>query len=139
MASKAAPGDASPSRSTSTATSSSVSLPIHDQKGEATPEGTISDQKQETDSDDDVIEAPMFHKPPPRQFALIMIALSLCVFLASLDQIIVSTSIPAITSEYNSLGDISWLGTAYLMTATSFQPLYGNVTTYLFATEDALL
>ena len=47
-------------------------------------------------------------------------------FLASLDQIIVSTSIPAITKEYNSLGDISWLGTAYMMTSTAFQPLYGN-------------
>ncbi|KAF9580134.1 hypothetical protein BGW38_003342 [Lunasporangiospora selenospora] len=70
---------------------------------------------------------PMFYKPPPRQFALILTALSFCVFLASLDQIIVSTSIPAITKEYNSLGDISWLGTAYMMTSTAFQPLYGKV------------
>ncbi|KAF9297477.1 hypothetical protein BGZ88_009989 [Linnemannia elongata] len=84
--------------------------------------------------------APMFHKPPPRQFLLIMIALALCVFLASLDQIIVSTSIPAITREYNSLNDIAWLGTAYMMTSTAFQPLYGKVsdifgrkTTVLFA------
>ncbi|KAF9947264.1 hypothetical protein BGZ72_010742 [Mortierella alpina] len=69
----------------------------------------------------------MFHKPPTRQFVLIIIALSFCVFLASLDQIIVSTSIPAITKEYNSLGDISWLGTAYMMTSTAFQPLYGKV------------
>ncbi|KAI1299949.1 hypothetical protein EDD11_006351 [Mortierella claussenii] len=68
----------------------------------------------------------LYHKPPTRQFVLVMIALSLCVFLASLDQIIVSTSIRAITREYNSLGDISWLGTAYLMTSTAFQPLYGK-------------
>lgn len=66
--------------------------------------------------------------------------LSLCVFLASLDQIIVSTSIPAITRDYKSLGDISWLGTAYMLTATAFQPLYGKFsdifgrkTTMLFA------
>ncbi|KAI8363229.1 major facilitator superfamily domain-containing protein [Mortierella sp. GBAus27b] len=70
--------------------------------------------------------AQLFHKPPPRQFVLIMIALSLCVFLASLDQIIVSTSIPAITTEFNSLNDISWLATAYMVTATAFQPLYGK-------------
>ncbi|KAF9365553.1 hypothetical protein BGX34_009592 [Mortierella sp. NVP85] len=68
----------------------------------------------------------LYHKPPTRQFVLIMIALSLCVFLASLDQIIVSTSIPAITREFSSLGDISWLGTAYMVTATAFQPLYGK-------------
>ncbi|KAK3816428.1 MAG: major facilitator superfamily domain-containing protein [Benniella sp.] len=110
-----APGNASPSTST---VASSVSLPIADQKQEvgSVDEATTAD-----------IEAPMFYKPPPREFALIMIALSLCVFLASLDQIIVSTSIPAITREYNSLGDISWLGTAYLMTATAFQPLYGKI------------
>lgn len=53
-------------------------------------------------------------------------SLSLNVFLASLDQIIVSTSIPAITREFQTLGDISWLGTAYMMTATATQPLYGK-------------
>ncbi|KAF9280365.1 hypothetical protein BGZ68_007287 [Mortierella alpina] len=47
--------------------------------------------------------------------------------MIALDQIIVSTSIPAITREYSALGDISWLGTAYMMTATAFQPLYGKV------------
>ncbi|KAF9909698.1 hypothetical protein EC991_008177 [Linnemannia zychae] len=89
---------------------------------------------------DDSTPPPMFHKPPPRQFLLIMIALALCVFLASLDQIIVSTSIPAITREYSSLNDIAWLGTAYMMTSTAFQPLYGKIsdifgrkTTVLFA------
>ncbi|KAI9239477.1 MAG: major facilitator superfamily-domain-containing protein [Podila humilis] len=84
--------------------------------------------------------APLFYKPPTRQFVLIIIALSLNVFLASLDQIIVSTSIPAITREFQTLGDISWLGTAYMMTATATQPLYGKFsdifgrkTTMLFA------
>ncbi|KAF9290967.1 hypothetical protein BGZ68_005554 [Mortierella alpina] len=100
---------------------SSVSLNIGDQKQEvaAVDEGAAASEPD--------APPPMFHKPPPRQFLLIMIALSLCVFLASLDQIIVSTSIPAITKEYNSLGDISWLGTAYMMTSTAFQPLYGKV------------
>ncbi|KAG0261045.1 hypothetical protein BG011_001403 [Mortierella polycephala] len=81
----------------------------------------------DVESTDAEVPPPMFYKPPPREFLLIMIALSLCVFLASLDQIIVTTSIPAITREYNSLGDISWLGTAYMMTSTAFQPLYGKV------------
>ncbi|KAF9393237.1 hypothetical protein CPC16_002516, partial [Podila verticillata] len=55
-----------------------------------------------------------------------MLALALSVFLASLDQLIVSTSIPAITREFHALGDISWLGTAYMMTTTASQPLYGK-------------
>ncbi|KAG0034628.1 hypothetical protein BGZ81_003941 [Podila clonocystis] len=76
-----------------------------------------------------VADAPpvqMFHKPPPREFFIIMLALALSVFLASLDQLIVSTSIPAITKEFQALGDISWLGTAYMMTTTASQPLYGK-------------
>ncbi|KAG0034627.1 hypothetical protein BGZ81_003940 [Podila clonocystis] len=75
---------------------------------------------------DEDTPAPLFYKPPTRQFVLIILALSLNVFLASLDQIIVSTSIPAITREFQTLGDISWLGTAYMMTATATQPLYGK-------------
>ncbi|KAG0225852.1 hypothetical protein BGW41_004482 [Actinomortierella wolfii] len=88
-----------------------------------------SDSEVSSTSDGKPVEdapAPMFHKPPPRDFWLIMVALILSVFLASLDQIIVSTSIPAITKEYNALNQISWLFTAYLLTATSFQPLYGK-------------
>ncbi|KAF9941279.1 hypothetical protein BGZ65_004305 [Modicella reniformis] len=120
---RSAPGNLSPSTSTTTI-SSTTSHSTHGQN-------PISDQKQEDNTDDGASdpddEPPMFYKPPPKDFMLIMIALSLCVFLASLDQIIVSTSIPAITREYSSLGDISWLGTAYLMTATAFQPLYGKI------------
>ncbi|KAF9932369.1 hypothetical protein FBU30_008349 [Linnemannia zychae] len=91
-----------------------------DVKGEPTGDLTSPEADEST-------PPPMFYKPPPRQFLLIMIALGLCVFLASLDQIIVSTIIPAITREYNSLSDISWIGTAYMMTATAFQPLYGKI------------
>ncbi|KAG0198462.1 hypothetical protein BGX28_008071 [Mortierella sp. GBA30] len=109
------------SESSSTSSPSSISLPMPDSKQEpiSVDEGVPGAEAS--------APAPMFHKPPPKEFVLIMIALSLCVFLASLDQIIVSTSIPAITKEYNSLGDISWLGTAYMMTSTAFQPLYGKV------------
>ncbi|KAG9327041.1 hypothetical protein KVV02_006518 [Mortierella alpina] len=107
-----------------TAAASSISV-VADQKQELQAEETIDFNP--VGPDDTEIHPPMFHKPPTRQFVLIIIALSFCVFLASLDQIIVSTSIPAITKEYNSLGDISWLGTAYMMTSTAFQPLYGKV------------
>ncbi|KAF9941630.1 hypothetical protein BGZ67_004461 [Mortierella alpina] len=119
-----------------TSSSSSISIPHRDseQKHELDGEDTVCNEKPGASSPSDVdVDAdpaappPMFYKPPPRQFILIMTALALGVFLASLDQIIVSTSIPAITKEYNSLNDISWLGTAYMMTSTAFQPLYGKV------------
>ncbi|KAG0309144.1 hypothetical protein BGZ99_000975 [Dissophora globulifera] len=127
----AAHADVSPSTSPSTLTSistssptiSSTSLPVNDQKQEVAIDMEhkhIADdtlEKQEL-SEVVAVPAPLYHKPPTRQFVMIMIAL---------DQIIVATSIPAIAREYNSLNDISWLGTAYLMTSTSFQPLYGKV------------
>ncbi|KAG0347520.1 hypothetical protein BG004_007597 [Podila humilis] len=104
--------------------SSSTTIPISSQKQEY---ASNEDQSSVTASEA-ATEAPvqLFHKPPHKQFVLIMIALSLCVFLASLDQIIVATSIPAITDEFKSLGDVAWLGTAYMLTATAFQPLYGK-------------
>ncbi|KAG0329667.1 hypothetical protein BGZ99_000882 [Dissophora globulifera] len=102
--------------------SSSTVIPIADSKEEDMSSVTAS----ETSPASAPKEIQLYHKPPPKQFILVMIALSLCVFLSSLDQIIVATSIPAITREYNSLNDISWLGTAYMMTATAFQPLYGK-------------
>ncbi|KAG0294181.1 hypothetical protein BGZ98_001868 [Dissophora globulifera] len=118
--------------STSSPTISTTSLPVNDQKQEVAIDMEhkhIADDTLEKQELSEVVAAPapLYHKPPTRQFVMIMIALCLCVFLASLDQIIVATSIPAIAREYNSLNDISWLGTAYLMTSTSFQPLYGKV------------
>ncbi|KAG0047999.1 hypothetical protein BGZ83_007057 [Gryganskiella cystojenkinii] len=101
------------------ASSSTHSIPVVDSKEE--------DLSSVTASESTTPQIHVYHKPPTRQFVLIMIALSLCVFLASLDQIIVNTSLPAISREFKSLTDISWLGTAYMMTATAFQPLYGKV------------
>ncbi|RKP14949.1 major facilitator superfamily domain-containing protein [Piptocephalis cylindrospora] len=55
-----------------------------------------------------------------------MIGLMLAVFLSSLDQTIVSTALPTIASQFNSLNDVSWVATSYLLTSTAFQPLYGK-------------
>src|ERR1039457_2542174 len=43
------------------------------------------------------------------------------------DQNIISTAIPRITDEFYSIDDLSWYGTAYLMTMCTFQLLMGNV------------
>ncbi|KAF9980851.1 hypothetical protein BGZ75_007893 [Mortierella antarctica] len=111
--------------------SSSNSIPIVDSKKEDISSATASESAIPA-------HVHIYHKPPPRQFVLVMIALALCIFLASLDQIIVSTSVPAISKEFNSLGDISWLGTAYMMTSTAFQPLYGKVSD-IFGRKSAML
>ncbi|KAH6586224.1 hypothetical protein BASA50_000689 [Batrachochytrium salamandrivorans] len=74
------------------------------------------------------------------EFASVFIGLALAIFLASLDQTIVATAIPAILNDFHSLDKISWIGTSYLLTSTAFAPLYGKFAdifgrkpTFLFA------
>ncbi len=48
-------------------------------------------------------------------------------FLASLDQSIVGTALPRITSDLNGLDKLSWVVTAYLLTSTAATPLWGKI------------
>ena len=40
---------------------------------------------------------------------------------------ILATAIPKITNEFNSLSDIGWYGSAYLLTSACFQLLFGKL------------
>lgn len=54
--------------------------------------------------------------------------LSKQVFLAALDQTIVSTALPTIAADLKSgAAGYSWVGTAYLLAATGMIPLYGRL------------
>lgn len=46
---------------------------------------------------------------------LVLLGLGMVVFLMMLDQTIVVTAIPRITSEFNSTKDIGWYGSAYML------------------------
>ena len=43
---------------------------------------------------------------------------------------IIATAIPRITTVFNSLDDVGWYGSSYLLTTTSLQPSFGKVYTY---------
>lgn len=58
---------------------------------------------------------------------LVILSLCLAVFLVALDQTIIAPALGAITGEYGSVKDIGWYGSAYLLTSTALQPLYGKV------------
>jgi len=57
---------------------------------------------------------------------VIFSALMLVVFLASLDQTIVSTALPTIVGDLGGLSHLSWVVTGYLLAATVTGPLYGK-------------
>ncbi|KAI7764040.1 hypothetical protein LZL87_006422 [Fusarium oxysporum] len=41
-----------------------------------------------------------------------------------------ATAIPKITSKFDSLGDVAWYASAYLLTQMSFQPTFGKIYTF---------
>ncbi|PHH90310.1 hypothetical protein CDD83_3984 [Cordyceps sp. RAO-2017] len=65
----------------------------------------------------------------PRGLKLLLIIAALCmaVFLVALDQTIIAPALGAITAHFQSVKDIGWYGSAYLLTTTALQPMYGAV------------
>jgi EmrB/QacA subfamily drug resistance transporter len=62
-----------------------------------------------------------------RQILTILSGLLLGMFLASLDQTIVSTAIRTISDDLNGLDAQAWVTTAYLITSTITTPIYGKL------------
>jgi EmrB/QacA subfamily drug resistance transporter len=54
-------------------------------------------------------------------------ALMLGMFLAALDQTIVSTALPTIVGDLGGLDHLSWVVTSYLLASTASTPLYGKL------------
>lgn len=68
------------------------------------------------------------HVLPHNNMKIVMPGLCLAVGLAALDQTIVSTALPIISQRLNGdPGQYSWVGSAYLLAATSLIPLYGRL------------
>src|SRR5215218_2008718 len=53
-------------------------------------------------------------------------ALFLALWLAAIDQTVVSTALPTMVAELGGLSYLSWVVTAYLLTSTVAGPLYGK-------------
>lgn len=65
--------------------------------------------------------------PTGRPLRLILMALMLVLFLAALDQTIVSTALPTIAGELGGLDQLSWVVTSYLLASTASTPLWGKI------------
>jgi EmrB/QacA subfamily drug resistance transporter len=57
----------------------------------------------------------------------IVLGIMLAMFLGALDQTIVATALPTIGRHFGNLEQLSWVVTAYLLTATAVTPLYGKL------------
>ncbi|KAL8951919.1 MAG: hypothetical protein Q9222_002138 [Ikaeria aurantiellina] len=71
---------------------------------------------------------------PPRKVVIpAMLAIALTFFLVALDRTILGTATPAITSEFNSFGDIAWYEAGFLLPLCMLQLSFGRVYTFYSA------
>jgi EmrB/QacA subfamily drug resistance transporter len=71
---------------------------------------------------------PGFHNLPRRQVFITLSGVLLAMFLSSLDQTIVGTSLPQIIADLEGFKYYTWVATAYLLTATIMMPIVGRLT-----------
>ncbi|KZT20120.1 MFS general substrate transporter, partial [Neolentinus lepideus HHB14362 ss-1] len=67
-----------------------------------------------------------------------ILPLTVGVFLTALDTTIVVSSYASIGSQFNQLQNTSWIASGYVLTVTSFQPLYGKLSD-IFGRKPCLL
>src|SRR5690349_13396632 len=63
----------------------------------------------------------------PRTKALVLAGVMLALFLAALDQTIVTTALPRIVSELQGMEFFAWTSTSYLLASTTLIPIYGKL------------
>jgi EmrB/QacA subfamily drug resistance transporter len=75
------------------------------------------------------LPAPTSDHPPlaHAEIRTIVLGILLAMFLGALDQTIIATALPTIGRELADVENLSWVVTAYLLTATAVTPLYGKL------------
>ncbi|KAH8922708.1 MFS general substrate transporter [Atractiella rhizophila] len=63
---------------------------------------------------------------PRKALIIVFCGLALAIVLPMLDQTQVATSLPRISQDFKAGKESTWVATAYLLTSTSFQPLFGR-------------
>lgn len=76
--------------------------------------------------------------PTPQEVRYTMLGIFLGMFLAALDQTIVSTALPRIVGELRGAEYYAWVTTSYLLTSTVSAPIFGRLTE-LFSRKTILL
>ncbi|KAJ5618401.1 hypothetical protein N7528_007044 [Penicillium herquei] len=64
------------------------------------------------------------------KLALVIISLLCAMFLVALDRTIIATAVPTISDQFHAVKDISWYASAYLLTGSATQLLWGRIYTF---------
>ncbi|KAF6837927.1 multidrug resistance protein fnx1 (MFS multidrug transporter) [Colletotrichum plurivorum] len=73
-----------------------------------------------------------------KKMHVLLPAIGIGVYLCAVDQLLTVATYAKIGSELHALNNTSWLATAYFITLTSFQPLYGKLSD-IFGRKECLL
>ncbi|KAI8633477.1 major facilitator superfamily domain-containing protein [Xylariaceae sp. FL1651] len=106
---------------------------------EASPDRKLSFSEQQV-KDTPAQEPSELNGPKPvtgAKLILLLASLTLASILIFLDSSIISTAIPKITDEFNSLKDVGWYGSAYQLGSAVFVPLSGWSYLVFFAIFEA--
>ncbi|KAJ5502678.1 Major facilitator superfamily domain general substrate transporter [Penicillium fimorum] len=112
--------------------------PVHnaekngDPTQELSPKGTFDKPTEEEKKEDDDAETAQDEEQYPTAWKLMLISigLCLCVFCVALDNTIIATAIPKITDQFNSLEDVGWYGSSYLLTTCAVSLMFGKLYTF---------
>jgi len=67
------------------------------------------------------------YQPKSLRFWLILVCNFMALFLVAIDRTIIATAVPTISDEFHALGDIGWYGSAYMLTTSCAQLVYGRI------------
>lgn len=95
-----------------------------DTEAPAARDGDIAEPNTENAEQDEIVY------PGGLQLGLLTFGLCMATFTVALDNTIIATAIPKITTVFDSLGDVGWYGSSYLLTTTALQPSFGRIYTY---------
>ncbi|USP72866.1 aflatoxin efflux pump aflt [Curvularia clavata] len=83
--------------------------------------------KSQASTSNDYADTEENFNPKSVKFWLIIISIYMCFFLVALDRMIIATAIPAITNTFDSIADIGWYGSAYMLACAIFGPFFGKL------------
>ncbi|KAJ2063497.1 hypothetical protein GGI17_001713 [Coemansia sp. S146] len=94
---------------------------------ESTPVEEVDEDAADRDDDNIHTEKSALSQMTLQRQILTLSAMAMSVFIGSLDQTIVASSMPAIAEEFDALPSVSWIATGFLLASTAMQPLYGRL------------
>ncbi|KAK6837010.1 MFS general substrate transporter [Apiospora arundinis] len=113
------PPETTPETATARATAAAPNTNHHEST--SVKENEVKPEDSQHDHDAEPVYATGF------KLFTIMTAITLPCFLMLLDTSIIVTAIPVITNRFNSLPDVGWYGSAYLIASAVLQPLTGKI------------